>query len=111
MKIKKKGNYLEIEGKLYKVNQSRSSTTEKFEDMEFEPVNSNIQEMIKKIADKVKDAVNPEEIVENALYDLDEETIKKLFKKLTLKKTKPKMRKRYGCFHLNVGGIDIPIRD
>ena len=109
MKIKKKGNYLEIEGKLYKVTSGKA--TEKFEEMEFEKVNSNVEKMIKEIAQKVKGAVNPEEIVENALYDLDEKDIKSLFVKLTKQKTKPKMKKRYGCFELDVGGINIPIRN
>lgn len=109
MKIKKKGNYLEIDGKLYKVTSSEGK--EKFEDMEFEPIKKDIENMIKKIASKVKEAVNPEEIVENALYDLNEKTIEELYNKLTKKKLRPKMKKNYGCFQLVVGGIAIPIRD
>ncbi|MEK6878602.1 MAG: hypothetical protein AABY22_03290 [Nanoarchaeota archaeon] len=109
MKIKKKGNYLEINGKLYRVTESKGKIN--FEDMEFEPVSKDIEKMIRAIAKKIKGAVNPEEIIENALYDLSEEQIEKIHKKLTVQRTKPKMKKRYGCFELNVGGISIPIRN
>ena len=109
MKIKKKGNYLEINGKLYRV--INSTGKEKFEDMEFEPIKTDVESLIKKIAKKIKGALNPEEIIENALYDLSEEDIKKLYEKITKQKTKPKMKKEYGCFEMSVGGIKIPIRN
>jgi uncharacterized protein YfkK (UPF0435 family) len=108
MKIKKKGNYLEIDGKLYKVTSSKGK--EKFEDMEFEPAKENIDKLVSIIAKRLSKSISPEEILKNAMYDMEEEDIRKIYDKITKQKTKPKIKKNYGCLQLNVGGIYIPVR-
>jgi len=110
MKIIKKGNYMEIAGKLYTIDSDKSRANKKMEELEFHEVKENINKMCDIIAEKLKNSVNADEIIKNALFDLDEEDIKKIFLKVTKQKIKPKMRKRYGCFILDVEGIDIPIR-
>ena len=112
LKFKKKGGYAEIDGKLYrmKVTQQHKES----EDVEFVLVkDQNILKKMKEIAQTIKDAVKPEDVIQNALYDMSEVEVLKLYKTVTSKKfeKKPVTKVKHGCMELHVGKIVVPLRD
>jgi hypothetical protein len=108
--VHKRGNYMEIDGILYKLKMEPQSDGKMGEIMEFIPVESDIDVLIDEIAGILKNNLDPAEVLRNAMYDMDESEIIRLHDKLTKQKTKPRIEKEWGCMKMMVGGIGIPVR-
>ena len=70
----------------------------------------NRVKLLKKIAEKLKDSLDKEAVLIEALSKLDDEYLERIWGSLNnpIKKIKPRTRKHY-CVDMRVGKITIPI--
>jgi hypothetical protein len=107
MKIKKLGNYLEINGKLYQFDRVKALKDK--EEMILKPIFKpkrllrEIDEVSKILADKLDN----KELMRTALLDIPIDSFKRVYKAV---KKKKRIRQRHGCFEMDIGKETIQIR-
>lgn len=108
LKLKKLGNYLEIDGNLYQFNGVQSMKDK--EVMILKPI-KNHKKLLKKIEEISKvlgDKLDNAELMRTALLDMPVDSFEKVYKAI---KKKKKIKQRHGCFEMIVGNEIIPIRN
>lgn len=107
MKVKKVGNYIEINGQWYFPTQ-RSPKDKKdilFKEVDKEKIKMNLDFLL----GKLEGYVDKRMLLEDALAELKPKELEKLCKALEGDK-KPKVKHYYGCVIMNVGGVEIQLR-
>jgi len=97
---------LNVDGKWFKPEYS--DTKHKWVFVEVDK--PKLDEKINKIIEKLKPAINPEQILRDALFDMDLIELQKLYENLFEAKRKAKPKERPGCVEIKVGDIVVPIR-
>ena len=108
IKIKKIGNFLELDGKWYFPKQHDPIDSGKsiiFKEVDKKAVKENIDFLVKTL----KPHLDKGMILEDALGELKPRQLEKISNSIKVGK-KPKVKKRYGCVELEVNGIAVPIR-
>jgi ubiquinone biosynthesis protein Coq4 len=107
MKVKKLGNYIELDGKLYQFA-SVSQLKDK-EEMILNPISKPklLLKKIDEVSNILADKLNKKELMRTALLDMPVDSFNKVYASL---KKKKKVRQRHGCFEMVVGKEIIPIR-
>ena len=108
LRIKKIGNFLEIDNEWYFPKQhSRidSGKTVIFKKVDKRAVKENIDFLVKTL----KPYVDKGMILEDALSELKPRELVRITESIKLGK-KPKVKQRYGCVNLEVNGVNIDIR-
>ena len=107
-RIRKVGNFLEIDGEWYFPKMHSpidSGKTLIFKKVDKETIKGNILFLAKTL----KPFIDKNMILEDALSDMKPIELHKLTETMKTGK-KPKVIRRYGCVELKVGAITIPIR-
>lgn len=108
--IQKDGNLLKIDGKWYRfgVNEDSDFATGQYNLEEVDKEKIDRQTAI--ITSKLFSFVDPKLVLKDALKDLDDKSLEKLYKyvKNHKGKIKPKIKKH--CIQMKVAGVEIPIR-
>jgi hypothetical protein len=108
LKIRKVGNFLEIDGKWYFPKQHSPKDDGKA--IIFRKVDKKlIEEKLGFIVEKLKPYLDKKMILSDALGELRPAELTKLSESLRVG-VKPKVRKYYGCVEMQVNGVSIPIR-
>jgi len=113
-KIHKNLKYIEIDGKTYvkdsaKLKNKRSKQKETAE-ITFKQFNiKEYEKLVDNAAEKISKKANVKEIIRQALFDLPVHELLEV--KEELEKAKPKIRNNVGCVSMNVGKVNIPIRE
>jgi uncharacterized protein YeaC (DUF1315 family) len=108
IKMRKIGNYLELNGVWYFPKQHSSIDSGKsiiFKEVDKNTVKGNIGFLVKTL----KPYLDKGMILEDALSELKPFQLDKLSQAINLGK-KPKVKKRYGCVQLEINGTTIDIR-
>lgn len=108
IKIEAKHDFLIINGKYFKVDMKRGTP-------EFSPISkkdfNERQKKIKEIVKKLKDGLDSEAVLEEAIHkNFDEKSLNRLYNLVfrAKRKFKPKTR-RHHCVDMTVGNTIIPI--
>lgn len=108
LKLKKLGNYLEVNGVLYQfagVKQMKDKET-----MMLEPIKKPMAllKKIDEVAELLSDKLDKKELMRTALLDMPHDSFEKVYTSL---KKKKKVRQRHGCFEMAIGDEVVRIRD
>lgn len=110
VRMEKDGNLLKVGDKWYRFVTNVDGDFRTGEYLLEEVDKNKIDKQIETIVEKLFKFIEPKLVLEDALKDLDEKELYKLYK-FVLKKgrqLKPKVQKH--CINMKVGGVDIPIR-
>ncbi len=106
-KIERKYGYLIVDGKYYELNTEGSATA--FVEVNKKKVKKKIK-LMEEISNKLKDSLDKEAVLMEALSNLDEEYLEMIHNNLhnSKRKAKPITRKHH-CVDMKVGKLIIPI--
>ena len=111
IKVKKFGNMLIINGKIYEPSFDMSKDNKDGEYLKFKKIDD--KEYLRKvdtIARKLAPKLDSLEVMKNALGELPTKNLDKIYDSLFIKKKKTRTRQRHGCYEMLVAGETIPIR-
>jgi hypothetical protein len=109
-KVESKGNYLVIDGDYYVPSLPVEDGSFETGEWKWRKVNfKKTSRIINRIADKLKCELSPKLVIADALRAVDEETLKRIDKKLK-QKTAPKIKTEKHCVRMDIGGVKLPIR-
>lgn len=100
LKVAKMGNLLIIDGEYYEPIYAKDRAKDEL--LHFRHVDKKKFEALKEeIAEKLKHKITTKDVIENALADMGLRSLERITAEL--KKSKPRVKKQYGCFDIVVG--------
>ena len=108
--VKKLGNMLIIDGKLYEPAWNKDAKDGEYLRFKLVKEKKKLLDKIDTIAERLSKDLNGKEVIRNALGELPHKNIDKLYDTLFIKKKKTRTRQRHGCYEMLVGGECIPLR-
>ena len=108
--VRKLGNFLEIDGKLYQPIYRKDRKTDEFLRFKLVKQQKESLKQIEKIAKKLAPKLNAQEVIRNALLDMPIGNINRIHKALFEQKKKPVIKQHHGCYDMEIGKEVIPIR-
>lgn len=108
--VKKIGNRLIINERLYEPIWKDEKKDSEILNFRLVKDKGKLLDKINKLAKRLSSVLDSEEVLKNALGEIETESIDKLYKSLILKGKKPKVRHRHGCLEMVVGKETLQIR-